>query len=84
MDFQIVHGCYIATYDDVTKIFAQIFGGIENLSYLCRREVNASNCLLNNTSAGTVDYTGGEGVRAFLSESHSSVKPEAHLPEACG
>nr|DAS65324.1 MAG TPA: hypothetical protein [Ackermannviridae sp.] len=30
-----------------------------------------------NTSAGTVDYTGGEGVRADQSESHSSVKPEA-------
>ena len=45
------------------------------------RDVNAAiNILrvgLNNTSAGTVDYTGGEGVRAFLSESHSSVKPEA-------
>jgi len=52
------------------------------------RDVNAAiNILrvgLNHTSAGTVDYTGGEGVRAFLSESHSSEKPEAHLPEACG
>nr|DAX48569.1 MAG TPA: endonuclease [Caudoviricetes sp.] len=51
------------------------------------RDVNAAiNILrvgLNNTSAGTVDYTGGEEVRAFLSESHSSVKPEAHLPLAC-
>ena len=45
------------------------------------RDVNAAiNILrvgLNNTSAGTVDYTGGEEVRAFLSESHSSTKPEA-------
>ena len=46
------------------------------------RDVNAAiNILrvgLNNTSAGTVDYTGGEEVRAFLSDSHSSAKPEAH------
>ena len=52
------------------------------------RDVNAAiNILragLNSTSAGTVDYTGREGVRAFPSESHSSVKPEAHLPLACG
>ena len=52
------------------------------------RDINAAiNILragLNNTSAGTVDYTGGEGVRAFLSESHSSVKPEAHKPLVCG
>jgi len=45
------------------------------------RDVNAAiNILrfgLNNTSAGTVDYTGGEGVRADLLESHSSAKPEA-------
>ncbi len=33
---------------------------------------------LNNTSAGTVDYTGGEGVRADLMESLPSVKPEAN------
>nr|DAK15871.1 MAG TPA: hypothetical protein [Ackermannviridae sp.] len=33
---------------------------------------------LNNTSAGTVDYTGGEEVRAEHLESRSSVKPEAH------
>ena len=52
------------------------------------RDVNAAiNILrigLNNTSAGTVDYTGGEGVRVFLSESHSSVKPEAHKSLDCG
>ena len=45
------------------------------------RDINAAiNILrvgLNNISAGTVDYMGGEGVRAFLSESHSSEKPEA-------
>ena len=29
-------------------------------------------------SAGTVDYTGGEEVRADLTESLSSAKPEAH------
>ena len=34
--------------------------------------------LNNNISAGTVDYTGGEEVRADLLESHSSVKPEAN------
>nr|DAX55763.1 MAG TPA: hypothetical protein [Caudoviricetes sp.] len=32
----------------------------------------------NNISAGTADYTGGGEVRAILSESHSSVKPETH------
>ena len=46
------------------------------------RDVNAAiNILrigLNNTSAGTVDYTGGEKVRTDLLESHSSEKPEAH------
>ena len=46
------------------------------------RDVNAAINILriglnNNISAGTVDYTGGEGVRADLLESHSSVKPEA-------
>ena len=44
------------------------------------RDVNAAiNILrigLNNISAGTVDYTGGEGVSADLLESHSSAKPE--------
>ena len=29
-------------------------------------------------SAGTVDYTGGEEVRANLLEGRSSAKPEAH------
>ena len=51
------------------------------------RDVNAAiNILrfgLNNTSAGTVDYTGGEEVRANLLESHSSVKPEAHKLKTC-
>ena len=46
------------------------------------RDVNAAiNILrigLNNTSAGTVDYTGGEELRADLLESHSSEKPEAN------
>ena len=46
------------------------------------RDVNAAiNILklgLNNTSAGTVDYTDGEGVRADLLESLSSVKSEAN------
>ena len=46
------------------------------------RDVNAAINILriglnNNISAGTVDYTGGEEVRADLLESHSSVKPEA-------
>ena len=51
------------------------------------RDINAAiNILrigLNNTSAGTVDYTGGEEVRADLLGSHSSVKPEAkeHLAQ---
>lgn len=52
------------------------------------RDVNAAiNILhfgLNHTSAGTVDYTGGEEVRADLLESHSSVKPEAHESLAHG
>ena len=51
------------------------------------RDVNAAiNILhfsLNNTSAGTVDYTGGEEVRAKLLGSHSSVKPEAHKLKTC-
>ena len=46
------------------------------------RDVNAAiNILLfglNHTSAGTVDNTGGEEVRADLLESRSSAKPEAH------
>ena len=46
------------------------------------RDINAAiNILhfgLNNTSAGTVDYTGGEEVRADHLESHSSEKPEAN------
>ena len=49
------------------------------------RDVNAAiNILrigLNNISAGTVDYTGGEEVRADHLESHSSEKPEAHKPK---
>ncbi len=51
------------------------------------RDINAAiNILhfgLNNISAGTVDYTGGEEVRADLLESHSSVKPEAHKLKTC-
>ena len=46
------------------------------------RDVNSAiNILrfgLNHTSAGTVDYTGGEEVRANLLRSRSSAKPEAH------
>ena len=53
------------------------------------RDVNAAINILRvglkqYTSAGTADYTGGEEVRADLSGSHSSVKPEAHEPLACG
>ena len=51
------------------------------------RDVNAAiNILrigLNNISAGTVDYTGGEEVRTDLSGSHSSLKPEAHHSSNC-
>jgi len=52
------------------------------------RDVNAAINILriglnNNISAGTVDYTGGEGVRADLLGSHSSVKPEAHKLKTC-
>ena len=46
------------------------------------RDVNAAiNILrfgLNHISAGTVDYTGGEEVRANLLKGRSSAKPEAH------
>ena len=35
--------------------------------------------LFEGTSAGTVDYTGGEEVRTFLLKGHSSVKSEAHI-----
>ena len=46
------------------------------------RDINAAiNILhfgLNNISAGTVDYTGGEEVRAVLLESRSSAKPETN------
>ena len=46
------------------------------------RDINAAiNILhfsLNNTSAGTVDYTGGEEVRDDHLGSHSSMKPEAN------
>ena len=53
------------------------------------RDVNAAINILRvglkqYTSAGTADYTGGEEVRAVLSESHSSVKPEARKQNACG
>ena len=52
------------------------------------RDINAAiNILrfgLNNTSAGTVDYTGGEEVRVNHLRNHSSVKLEAHEPLAHG
>lgn len=35
-------------------------------------------------SAGTVDYTGGEGVSADLLKGRSSVKPESHESLAHG
>lgn len=47
------------------------------------RDINAAiNILrfgLNHTSAGTADYTGGEGIRTDHVVSHPSVKPEAHV-----
>ena len=52
------------------------------------RDVNAAiNIIklgLNNISAGTVDYTGGEGVRANLLKGRPSAKPEAHESLAHG
>ena len=53
------------------------------------RDVNAAINILRAglkqyTSAGTADYTGGEEVRADLSESHSSAKPEAQELLAIG
>lgn len=52
------------------------------------RDVNAAINILrfgiNHTSAGTVDYAGGEEVRADLSEIRFSAKPEAHKSIACG
>ena len=52
------------------------------------RDVNAAiNILrfgLNHISAGTVDYTGGEGVRANLLKGRPSAKPEAHESLAHG
>jgi putative transposase len=52
------------------------------------RDVNAAINILRvglkqYTSAGTADYTGGGEVRAVLSESHSSAKPEAHKSKTC-
>lgn len=53
------------------------------------RDVNAAINILRvglkqYASAGTADYTGGEEVRAVLSESHSSVKPETRKSLTCG
>lgn len=53
------------------------------------RDVNAAINILRvglkqYTSAGTADYTGGGEVRAVLSESHSSAKPEAQERLAIG
>lgn len=52
------------------------------------RDINAAINILNfgfnNISAGTVDYTDGEGVRTDLSKGHSSMKSEIHESSACG
>ena len=53
------------------------------------RDINAAINILNiglnnNILAGTVDYTGGEGIRVNLSKDHSSVKPEANELKAQG
>lgn len=52
------------------------------------RDVNAAINILNfgfnDISAGTVDYTGGEGVRTNLSKGHSSMKSESHESLAHG
>lgn len=52
------------------------------------RDVNAAinilNFGLNDISAGTVDYTDGEGVRTDLSKGHSSMKSETLKSLACG
>lgn len=52
------------------------------------RDVNAAINILNfgfnDISAGTVDYTGGEGVRTNLSKGHSSMKSETHESLAHG
>lgn len=46
------------------------------------RDINAAinilNFGLNDISAGTVDYTDGEGVRVYHLKDHSSMKSEAH------
>ena len=46
--------------------------------------INILRSRLNHISAGTVDYTGGEEVRAGILESRASVKPEAHESLARG
>ncbi len=53
-----------------------------NCKSVLDRDVNAARNILDEglkilTSAGTADYTGGEEARANLTESRSSVKPEA-------
>lgn len=52
------------------------------------RDVNAAINILNfgfnDISAGTVDYTGREGVRTNLSKGHSSMKSESHESLAHG
>ena len=60
-----------------------------NCKSILDRDVNAAQNILDEgliilTSAGTVDYTGGEEARADLRESRSSVKPEAHKSLAHG
>ena len=53
-----------------------------NCKSVLDRDVNAARNILDEglkiISAGTVDYTGGEEVRANLLKGRSSVKPEAH------
>ena len=60
-----------------------------NCKSVLDRDVNAAQNILDEglkilTSAGTVDYTGGEEARANLTESRSSVKLEAHESLAHG
>lgn len=46
----------------------------------CKPHMSLVCGVYGTTSAGTVDYTGGEEVRTNLLESNSSAKPEANEP----